>query len=143
MKCVICFFFFFFVKKIHWTFLKIYFWRPQIFSMLKMSSFVMAGSLCKIERARKNKITAQYFVDNYSFFDESSCLTLLIGLLKIFILFPLFLLLCIHYKLLVFWAGYFYMNVLSSQITTRTHCCTIATPSATTAASPARGRKKL
>ena len=92
MKCVICFFFFFFVKKIHWTFLKIYFWRPQIFSMLKMSSFVMAGSLsAKVrESARKNKITAQYFVDNYSFFDESSCLTLLIGLLKIFILFPLF-----------------------------------------------------
>merc|ERR1719414_2237358 len=65
------------------------------------------------------------------------------SVLKFFILFPLFfLLLCIHYKLLVFWAGYFYMNVLSSQITTRTHCCTIATPSATTAASLLLGMRQ-
>ena len=45
-------------------------------------------------------------------------------------------LLGIHYKLLVFWTGYFYLNILSSQITTRTHCCTIATPSATAATRP-------
>ena len=49
--------------------------------------------------------------------------------------------LCIHYKLLIIRTGHFHLNVLGSQVTTRTHCYAIAT-SATGATSRPEKRKK-
>ena len=49
--------------------------------------------------------------------------------------------LCIHYELLIIRTGHFHLNVLGSQVTTRTHCYAIAT-SATGATSRPEKREK-